>query len=252
MKKEIEKLIELSSLLRLTANQTLFLVAYREGIYTVDIPAEELYDLVVQGFMKGNKVTLEGLERLEAAWQQLAGPVVSTLQTSSDFNYPILTKETGNIVKVLAKHFHRGELTTKDVERLMVYNKNVLAIPFLFIFLQMFPTADSTKNKAWQKHFGDNGSGVTLRKMSNGTARKFQSIWKKKDIGLFLLGTYLCIKQSYNAESGKYYVKKIENYLAEWEHWYQQAEDMLLSGELEEYTKTPTTSATSSRNTVVI
>ena len=103
------------------------------------------------------------------------------------------------------------------------------------MFLQMFPTSDPNKNKAWEKTFGKNASGVTLRRLTKGTARKFQDIWKRKDIGLFLTGTYLCIQQSYNADKNAFFVKNMENYLSEWEYWYNMAEDMQKSGELREY-----------------
>lgn len=248
MRQEIEKIIDVSKTLRLTANQALFLIAVKEGIYTVDLPGEELLDLVKKGYLRGNRVTQDGFDKLDQALNDVKAVEIERVKVNSQ--YPILTKETGQLVKRLAKHFHRGELTPKEFDKLSAYNKNPLAIPFLFMFLQMFPTTNEKANKAWKRHFGVNASGVTLRKMSRGTARKFQAIWKKKDIGLFLLGTYMFIKESYNQESDKYYVAKIENYLGEWENWYDRAEDLLEAGELSEFTQT--SSKSSSSNTVVI
>lgn len=236
MKQTIEKIVDVSRRLRITCNQALFLLAYQNGVYTVDIPGEELLELVKKGFMKGNRVTQEAMERLDAALTDVKQ--VEIERTLVNAQYPILTKDTGQLTKRLATHFLGDRLTGKEFERLLAYEKNPIAVPFLFIFLEMFPTSNSKKNAAWNKHFETKwGSSVTLRKMSAGTARKFKKIWKKKDIGLFLLGTYLHVKESYNEDAEKYYCKSIENYLAEWEHWYNMAEDMLESGKLTEFTR---------------
>lgn len=234
-RQQINEIVHVSKTLSLTCNQALFLLAYLVDVFSIDLPGEELLDLIQRGYLKGNRVTADGIERVQQALLGIEPKIEEEVKLNSQ--YPILTRETGQLVKVLAKHFHRGQLTPKEVEHLGAYTKNPMVIPFLFMFLQMFPTADTAKNVAWAEHFGENGSGVTLRKVSRGTARKFQEIWKKKDIGLFLLGTYLCIKQSYNKDSDKYFVMKIENYLAECDYWYQQAEDMLTRGALEAMTK---------------
>ena len=67
MRQEIEKIIDVSKTLRLTANQALFLIAVKEGIYTVDLPGEELLDLVKKGYLRGNRVTQDGFDKLDQA-----------------------------------------------------------------------------------------------------------------------------------------------------------------------------------------
>jgi len=249
MRQTIEKIVDISRTLRITCNQTLFLLAFRESIYTIDLPGEELLELIQKGYLKGNKPTAEAMEKLELCLLEVKKEELE--RTKNNAQYPILNIETGQIVKRLGKHFHRGELNSKEFGRLSAYSRNPIAIPFLFIFLQMFPTSDPIKNKAWEKHFGENASRVTLRRMTAGTARKFQQIWKKKDIGLFLLGTYMFIKESYNNQDDKYYVSKIETYLSQWEHWYNTAEDMLESGELAEFTKRDSGKNKSSNTSVI-
>jgi predicted DNA-binding protein len=210
-------------------------LAIREGVYTVDLPSEELLSLVQKGYMKGNQISHGAIDALETALKVVKKEEIKVAKANAEF--PILTVDTGEIVKRLAKTFLANRCTNKEIERLSSYSKNPFMIPYMFMFLEMFPTADDKKNKNWNKHFSTTYTNVTLRRMTAGTSRKFQQIWKKKDIGLFLLGTYLCIKESYNEEKETYFVKNIENYLKEWEHWYNMAEDMLERGELEELTR---------------
>jgi len=248
MKESIEKVINISRTLRITCNQSLFLLAVREGIYTVDLPSDELLDLVQKGYMKGNQVSHTAVTALEDALKEVKKEQVKVAKANAE--YPNLTADTGQIVKRLATHFLADRCTSKEISRLNSYTKNPYMIPYMFMFLQMFPTSDANKNKAWDKHFSTKWTNVTLRRMTAGTARKFKQIWKSKDIGLFLLGTYLFIQQSYNEESETYYIKNIENYLGEWETWYNEAEDMLGRGELSGLTKRKAKST--STNTVTL
>ena len=247
-RKDIETIVYVSETLELTCNQVLFLMGHINDVITVSIPSEELLELVQKGYYRNNRITTTGIEDIEITSKNMSAAKNDKARMNT--SYPLLTRETVEIVKALAKHFHRGELTAKEIQHLNSYTDNLMSIPFMFMFLQMFPTADAKKNAAWETHFGANGSGVTLRKMSRGTARKFATIWRKKDMGLFLLGTYLFVKQSYSSESDKYYVKNIENYLAEWEHWYQQAQEQMEAGLLDRFIKKAKPSG--NRNTIVV
>jgi hypothetical protein len=246
MRKEIENIIQFSKHSKITCNQSLFLIAIHENLYSVDLPGDELLDLVRSGYIKGNRLTDKSTSLIES---MLSGEKTVERQSKINAQYPKLTRETGEIVKVLADHLFR-DYTKKEEQRLLKYNSNLIALPFLHLFMSMFPSSDDKKNAAWKKHFGVNASKVTLRRMTNGTARKFQQIWKTKDIGLFLLGTYIFIKETYNEDDDKYFVKKMENYLAEWNHWYDIAEDALESGELKRFTTR--NKVKSSNNTTVI
>ena len=128
-------------------------------------------------------------------------------------------------------------LTGKEFEKLLSYNKNHIAIPYLFMFLEMFPTTDDKRNAAWNRNFQVQWDGVTLRRCTVGTARKFQAIWKSHDIGLFLMGTYLFIIGSYDKKQDRFFVKSIDNYLKEWKTWYNEAKDRVEDGRLDKFTK---------------
>lgn len=247
MKDAIDNIFRVSKTMGITCNQALFLIAVRENIFTIDLPGEELLELVQKGHIVNRRLSDSSLSVLDNILEKVEE--IKQEEVIVNANYPKLTRETGELVKVLAKHLYR-DYSKKEQERLYKYNNNIIALPFLYLFLSMFPTSDEKKNTAWTKHFGVNASQVTLRRLTNGTARKFQQIWRTKDIGLFLLGTYIFIKETYNENDDKYYVKKIENYMNEWKYWYDIAEEKLENGELDRFTSKKKTSTT--KNTTVI
>jgi len=233
MKELIEKVEKVRNAMNLNSNQALYIMAAKEEIYSVDLPFEDLMDLSKKGFVKANQITPIANAAVELALSNFKEKKIAKAVINSKL--PIMTNDTAVIVKRLAKAFYRGY--TADQDRILKYcTSNAAASPYLYIFMEMFPTADKKRNQKWASHFGgENASGVTLRRLTPGTARKFHQIWKKHDIGLFLLGTYLFIKQSENENDGKFYVAKLETYLAEYQHWYDTAEDMLKDGALDEW-----------------
>lgn len=230
MKETIKSILLVKDKLKITANQALFLIAAKENLYTVDLPSSELLDLIKRDFMRSNRVTSETIEKLDN--------ILVNNTTSFDnqicADYPILTRDTGEIVKKLSVPFLGDRLNVREIAKLKEYCKsNALMIPFLFMFLEMFPTSDAKRNASWNKQFNTEWSQMTLRRLSNGTVQKFKQIWKTKDIGLFLLGTYLFIQHSYSEESKRYFIKNIENYLKEYQNWYNMAKDLLDEGKLD-------------------
>jgi len=138
-----------------------------------------------------------------------------------------LTKASGNILKDIA-----GKLMDKSFfdtlpGTLQVYKEDKLSGILLHLFLSLFPTADAVKNAAWNTCFQTTWNNVTLRRISPGTVVKFKRIIKNKDIGLFIFGTYLFIVNSYNAGRNTYFVKNIDNYFKEYDHWYDIAKETL-------------------------
>jgi hypothetical protein len=235
MKRAIDNIVLVKEKLGISINQAIFLLSMKEGIDGIDIDQNELINLIKAGHINGNSLTAVTRDQIENLVE-----VKTVAQVTQNISaiYPKLTLQTGEIVKKLAKHFMGDRLTGKEFDRVEAYcPTNMLQVPFLFMFLQMFPSSDPKKNAAWEKKFKYEWNQGSLRRLSTGTANKFKQIWRTKDIGLFLLGTYIFIEQSYSAENDKYYIKKIENYLKEYQTWYEMAEDMLETGKLEHLTK---------------
>jgi hypothetical protein len=129
----------------------------------------------------------------------------------------ISCKEGGLFLKDIAKHL----LYDVDLKKLSKYLKNEKLYSFFMIFMNMFPK-ETGNNKRWEKFFGGtNGAGVNLRRITTGTANKFSTILANHDVDVFLLGTFLFVKQSQNVDL--FYVKSLENYFKEWDYWYDMA-----------------------------
>lgn len=230
MKRAIDNIILVKEKFQLSVNQAVFLIAMKEGIDGIDIDPKDLITLINEGHVNGNRLSHETYTTIE---KLIEVKTVGQVKKNIGVTYPILTTETGELVKKLAKHFLGDRLNGKEFSRVEAYfPNNALQVPFFFMFLQMFPSSDETKNKHWEKKFNYKWNQATLRRMSVGTANKFKQIWKTKDMGLFLLGTFLFIQHSYNAEQDKFFLKKIENYMKEYQDWYNMAEDKLEKGEL--------------------
>jgi len=228
MIKELEKIIKTAQAVNINITQSFYLWSVKEKVsLNFNISRNDLKFLMVLGVIKNNELTDLGEDLLN----EIEKMCDSSLKVNEKL--PKLNSQTAELVKRLAVHFLSNRLTDKEVERMSGYVKNNLQIPFYFMFFEMFPTSDSVKNGPWDKHFGTTWDNVTLRRITEGTIKKLNQIWKTKDFGIFLLGTHMFIEQSYNENSNKYFIKSIENYLKEYKHWYEIAEDSLSQGKLD-------------------
>jgi hypothetical protein len=139
----------------------------------------------------------------------------------------ILTRASGDILKDIASKLMDKSFFATLPGTLKVYKEDKLSGTLLHLFLSLFPTADAEKNSAWNTCFQTTWNNVTLRRISPGAVTKFKKIIKSKDIGLFIFGTYLFIINSYNAGRNTYFVKNIDNYFKEYDHWYDVAKETL-------------------------
>jgi hypothetical protein len=222
MEYAISKIIKLSKSIDINYSQSLYLLNLKFGLNeNVLISNTDLLKLVELDLVNNNQLTTIAHSLFDIILSDKDEEI-----TPNKSLYPRLSLHSGNIVKDLAKTFLKN-LNDKEHQRLNVYVKNPIQVPFLFIFLELFPTADKSKNKVWNEHFETDWDNVTLRRISPGSIKKFNQIWKSKDIGLFLLGTYMFIVSSRNDNSNKYFIKSLENYFKEYEYWYNLAQEKL-------------------------
>jgi len=222
MEYAVTKIIKLSKSIDINYAQSLYLLNLKFGLNeNVLIANVDLLKLIELDLVNNNQLTTIGHNLLDI--------ILSDKEEQEVIHnnlYPKLSLASGDIVKDLAKTFLKN-LDDKEYKRLSVYTKNPIQIPFLFIFLELFPTADKSKNKIWNEHFETDWDNITLRRISAGSIKKFQKIWKSKDIGLFLLGTYIFITSSRNENNNKFFIKSLENYFKEYDYWYNVAADKL-------------------------
>lgn len=220
LKHDLILLENLASKNSLSFTQILFLYSKWQDIPSVsnviNITLTEIAQLISKELLYDGKITDAGVRVFS---------ISEPSKIHSKYDLPILDSNTVEIVKRLASHFVKDKFDKKAVDHLRAYIAYDLQAPFLFLFLEMFPSQDKQKNEDWNKHFNTEWDNVTLRRLTSGTAKKFTNVWKKKDIGIFLLGTYIFILNSKNSETGKFFVKSLDNYFTEWEYWYSIAED---------------------------
>lgn len=210
--------------LRINSSQSLFLLAVYHRNFTLDLSNEDYLNLIDKKLIKNNILTKRALEKID----EITGKVPEKLEVNSDINYPQLSKQSSEIVKELGAIFLRQGIPASELNKLSSYfQDNFMMLPFMHLFFQMFPSSDSDKNKIWDQHFQTTYNGVTLRRVTAGTCRQLKRIWANKDIGAFLLGTYMYVRSTKSEDSNRYYVMKIENYLKDYKSYYEEAVEAL-------------------------
>jgi hypothetical protein len=229
MEYAINKILKLAKSIQINYNQALYLLSLKfNPNEIVIINNVDILKLIELELVQSNKLTVTGENLLNVILKD----DIKSIDNSDKYLYPKISSESGVIIKDLAKVFLKDRLDEKEYTRLSLHIKNPVQVPFFFLFLELFPTADKNKNKVWDEHFQTEWDNVTLKRISPGSVKKFEQIWKFKDIGLFLLGTYMFIASSRNEKTNKYFIKSLENYFKEYEHWYN------LAGEkIEDYSK---------------
>jgi hypothetical protein len=223
----------IKNITKLNHSQVLYLMILNSQMpgFNMTLQTEDFLELVEKQFIFQNKITKFGSTILEYDESKIKN--ISFV----DSTLPKLTEPTANIVKRLSTHFLGDMFKGSDYTIYNEHCKNPIMAPFFFMFMNMFPSSNADKNKHWNKHFDTLWTNVNLRRVTTMTVKKFKQVWKTKDIGLFLLGTYLFIQGSHNQEKNVYFVKSLENYWKEYDFWYETAQEMLLKGELENFTK---------------
>lgn len=96
----------------------------------------------------------------------------------------------------------------------------------LLLFLNLMPTPSAINNKRWNKAFSTTYKGVTLRRLTKDTAKKFKKLYLKKsiDTGLLCLALFKFVKDGVN-DDGKCFIRKIDSFFAEFDTWYEEAKE---------------------------
>lgn len=209
----------------ISLKQALYMVYLYES-KNYSICDEDLIDLMEKGHVTKGKVALSLIT--ETYSSGLSGTIVPKYTTKKSQDTVIqLCKlfctldKKGNII--FAKDANPLKYTAKHY----LQNEELIAYHYL-IFMYLFPLRGDN-NKNWEKHFiKTKYKGARLRQRTNSSAIKFKRIAKTKDMGAFLLGTYLFIKSS--IQGSNTYIKSISNYLLEYQEWYDEALQLLKDG----------------------
>jgi len=216
-----------SKLLKIPSGDALFLVGIYLNDFENDIQGENLLSLIRKGYLKNGRLTALSADIIsEAQKGDTKEEKIEKVLSKSQF--PNMSPGSVDACKKLATYFIGREGISPAWFRayLKYCSDDPVKVPFLWIFTHMFPTRGN-ENGVWNKHFGVEWGNIQLRKFSKGWMRKFNTIYKNKDISTFLLGTYLYIQSCHSEKDNAYYIKSIDNYMSDWEFWYDEAERKL-------------------------
>jgi len=226
MKETLKLIGKLSKEFKISTNKSVYLLHVHSNLKPGNlIDSDEMLYLVQEDLVGVKGVS----DRVKAIISHVPKSRVPT--KSVKFN-----DETFEIVEKLAKAVTPSGITPEEYEKYKRHNAREDLIPYMHIMLKMFPTTDIKKNQEWITHFKTPWEGVTLRKLTKGFVRKFTDFANKYDMGLLLYGVYKSIEQSYSKKGGRYYIKSMDNFIKEWENWYEVAHEEYIHGNLDELT----------------
>jgi hypothetical protein len=207
---------------KVTLNQTFYMLCSINNI-EYDITADELVGLYNKGLIVKNKVNATKLFHLKEKDAQLSLDMPHTSKPNG-------TKISLTIADKIEKEFVLDSYLT-DEEKKYVADKyfkgDLSAARYYIIFRSLFPVRNKKKNVKWNKKFSFAYDGVPLWDDSLRVAKKFHEIYRKKDIGAFLEGTYMAVKDATNLEEERCFMTKPYKYLAGYDQYYRDALDKM-------------------------
>lgn len=213
---------------KINKNQALYII-YKFNNLEYSITDILLYQLIDAGYINGNKVDKSLLITTRGTVNKLTGSIMPKF--NSDISSAMPKKLCKLFCVVNAKgtlHLPGGtaEETVQYTATKYLQGEGLITYHYL-ILLYMFPLVGKT-NRKWEKHFTKTEyKGPRLRLRSKVHGRKFKAISRKRDMGVFLYGTYLYVASC--IQGNKSYITTVNKYLDEYEEWYNEAADAIIN-----------------------
>lgn len=184
------------------------------------ITAEAVVGLYNKGLLKDGKVAVN-----KAFPEKKIAEKEAQLELDMKVDVePIGTEETLSLAHKIEKQFVPDKYLddtkhpSKDVTWLeymanMYFKGDTTITRYYLIFRALFPKKDKSENKKWNKHFGFTYDGITLWDSSMLVAKKFLSVYRKVDMGIFILATYEAVKDGIDFEHQKSFMQKPGKFL---------------------------------------
>ena len=213
----IEEAVHVCKVMKLRLPQVVSLYYSSKGLsYPLLIDKEDYNDLAARGFVQKNKPTDRYLDHV--------GKILAGVPSKAK---PIkLTKKMETVLTKIAYVLNIENTVSKEEKgRVDKFFQDGRVTPFYFTWLYMFPTSDKVKNSGWTKLFGIEYPGVTLRKITEGSMKNFKRMVYKKDVGVYILATYLYTRD--HIRDGRCFIPKITNFYNDQEDAYQQTFELV-------------------------
>ena len=117
-----------------------------------------------------------------------------------------------------------GKKTAADIKQEIAqkyFKGDKTVAKYYIIFKSIFPIKHKKFNSKWNKHFGFPYDGISLWDSHVRVAKKFHEIYRKKDIGLFIAGTYLYARDTVDIENEKCWMTKPYKFMNNYDQWYE-------------------------------
>jgi len=209
----------------INAEQAMYLIYLNSGL---DYPIKKLSltKLVALKYVHNNKVDKQLFSEISNR-SGMSGTIKAI------YKYPLSQEVVIHLTKLLCVtvpgtkkiQFPNEDDSLENTANKFLAKEGLIAHHFI-IFLFLFPIKAKT-NRKWERHFFGSRiyKGARIRVRSKATGTLFRKAVKTRDMGVFLYGTYLYMQSC--IQEDKAYVKTIKNYMAEFEDWYDEAEDLI-------------------------
>ena len=201
----------------LTTNQLLYLLCKYYAIEYDAITASDIVSIYNKNLIVKNKVNASLLFKLKA-------PKQLQLNLKAELK-PIGTEYTLQIAEKIKKAFVSDiNLTVEECTRIAdkYFKGDELMASYYIIFKSLFPVKNKKLNHKWNIKFGFIHDGISLWDDSMKVAKKFQELYKKLDIGIFLESTYRKVKDSIDFSQEKCFMTKPYKFLLAYDSYYQE------------------------------
>lgn len=213
-----EQIVKVCKKLKLSPNQVLSMYYTSPEInrkYPLVLDIKEENDLFHRGLCLKNKPTKKYLNLVEDILNDIPKNA-KTIQLDERYQ---------NIIIGLSKALDINP-TDKTKERInKFFQEDDRLIDFYLTWLYLFPTSSDHLNKGWEYLFGVKYDGVPLRKVIDSNLRNFKRIAYNKDIGVYIIATYMYIRS--HIKDGKCFIPKITNFISEQEDVYAATKEQL-------------------------
>lgn len=217
------EIIDLKKEHSITTEQALILLSIHADI-TWTASADDTLILINKGLvLPGGKLNSSVVFRVR-------DPQVGVLELNPE-SVPNGTEETLALAHKLENTFVLEHWRTPEHRKMIAdeYFKGDLTVArYFLIFKGLFPVRDIERNKLWNKAFEIDYTGTTKWDSAIAIAKKFhKEIFLKKDIGIFLSGTYFWVKENINEETEDCYITKPYKYLFSYGEHYELARERI-------------------------
>jgi len=214
----VEQLVKICLTLKLNPTQVVSLYYTEQNQKCpLHMTNDEYKDLYDKGYMIQSKPTTKYIKLLDKLLEDLGKPRTAIK--------PVVCPSLNKLIPELQKLLLQVAPTEDEEERVKAFFKDETLTALYFTWMYLFPTVstdNANRNSSWEQLFGVKYKGNRLRQINEAGLNNFASIARKLDIGIYIFGTFLFIKDGIR-ENGDTYISKQANFFKVHDDWYCEA-----------------------------